>query len=419
MKRTATALLGAIMLISGCKMQDITPDVVDMPYCDANTTLPGIELTQIQRTDSSTEVTFMALYDYHDTTFPLGDEINLVNGYFKAPVQEIVSIGNTVIQNNRVIMHQGVPSQFKLIFPPLPDDFTSIDFVQTKNGKVKNSIWGIDLTGKRSPDELPADIPSDLLLVDMAADSLPSIVEKDGVAKVTIHAVAWRDWMNRNVSMVINTIDDTQQTIHTEFDKEGVATLEIPLKGTAQISAYTPYNTYADVYVDPDEHINLYVLPDNRSDAQRFIRPNGVIDGKYRNIKAMSRKLLFFEENADTLLLDKTDTDEYFAAMMQIHAHALNSIRTGNFAPALERYARSGADRQLMRFALNPDANTTRDWDARDAAKPDTVLRFTPDQIRQIRSAIDFSNPLLELKSIGNPGYRSNFLKAKALILAD
>lgn len=410
--------LGAILLVTGCASLDL-PAVVDMPYCDANTTLPAVELTQIERTDSTTELTFMAMYDYYDAAFELGDDVNLVAGSCKLPLKEVQSIGNTVIRGNNVVLTQGVPSQFKMIFPALPKDNTTVDFIQKINGNISNSIWGIDLTGKRSPNELPSEIPAELLEYDLDSGILPQIVNKEGVAKITAHAVAWRDWMDSSVKFVVNTIDDTQETIQSKFNKEGVVTIEIPLKGTAEILAITPYNTYADFYVDPGEEINLYILPDNRSEVQRFIRPDGVTDGKYRNIGVMSEKLFGFNEYADTLLLDKTNTDAYFTAMMKIHSDALDSIKARNFAPDLEKYARAVSDIQLIYRTLTPDAYTPRNWDERDAARPDSVLRFTPDQIKQIRSSIDFSNPLLELLSINGPDYRSRFLKSKELILAE
>lgn len=131
------------------------------------------------------------------------------------------------------------------------------------------------------------------------------------------------------------------------------------------------------------------------------------------------RMVFFFSEFADTLLLDKTNTDDYFAAMMKIHSNGLDSIKARKFEPDLEKYARGAVDRQLMYRALMPDAYTPRDWDERDAAKPDSILRFSPEQIEQIRSSIDFSNPMLELRSIGNLGTRTMFLKAKELILAE
>ncbi len=420
-----TLLLGAIVLFSACTGQQHNEIerhkiIVDnIPYCDANTTRPSVELTQIDRTELSTQLTFMALYDYYDTTFPLGDEIYLVAGDTMLPVESVCSIGNTVIRNNNVVMPQGVPVQFKLIFPGLPTDVKSFDLIQKRNGTIANSIWGIDLTGERMPNEFPSEIPADLLEHNHTSDSLPAIVRKDGVAKIIAHAVAWRDWMDHSVKFVVNTIDDTQEIIESEFDDNGIVTVEIPLKGTANVSAFTPYNTYASFYVDPDEDINLYILPDHTSDAQRFIRPAGVIDGKYRHIEAMRDKLIFFNKDAEVDLLGKTRTKSYYKAMMKIHSDGLDSIKARNFPPDLEKYARASIDLSLMAQTLIPDAYTPRDWDKRDAAKADTVLRFSPEQIKQIRSSIDFDNPLLELISIGNPGTRSLFLKTKELLFAE
>ncbi len=413
-------LFGAIMLLVSCENQHF-PTVVNMPYCDANTTVPAVELTQVERTDSTTELTFMAMYDYYYITFTLGDDIELVSGESKLPLQRIESIGNALIKKNYVVMPKGVPVQFKMIFPALPKDAETVDFIQTENGKIINSIWGIDLTSKRSPNDLPAEIPAKLLEPGPTDGPLPQIVRKDGIAKITAHVVAWRKWMNDSVKFVVNTIDDTQEIIKSKFDHKGVVTVEIPLKGTANISVKTSHNYYSDFYVDPDEDINVYILPINNSETQRFTRPQTVMDGKYRNFEAMYNKLLLMllYDYSDSLLLNKTDPDEYFSAMMKIHSNYLDSIKARNFDPEMEKYARSYADRHLMDQAVRPDGYTTRNMDERDAAKADSVLRFSPDQIRQIRSSIDFDNPLLEVKSIRYNGSRSYFLNAKKLILAE
>ncbi len=413
---------GAILIMTACVSQPFQA-VVDMPYTDANTTRPSVELTQVERTDSTTELTFMASYDYHYATFQFGDKINLVAGDTRLPVKSIESLGNTLIKNDDyVVMPQGIPVQFKLVFAALPKDVETVDFVQEKDGAVINSIWGIDLTSRRSPESLPADIPENLLTPAPFTGTLPHIVETDGIAKITVHMVAWRSWMDHRLDLYINTLDATQEKIKAKFDDGGVVTVEVPLKGTALISAHTPYNVSAGVYVDPGEDINLYVLPTNSSDAQRFIRPQGVSDGKYRHFEAISdelSKVFEFDDYMDTLLINKTNPDEYFAAMMKIHSNGLDTIKAHNLDYEMERFARSYVDRRMMYQAVNPGAYIPRDWNTRDSSEPDSVLRFSSDQVRQLRTSIDFDNPLLELKSISDVRLRSRFLKAKELILAE
>lgn len=416
-------LLGAIALLaSSCVSSGSAPSVTGMVYCDANTTLPSIELTQIEQTDSTTVLSLMGIYDYYDVKFSLGDEITLEAGGVSLPLKDIRSVGTTAIRNNAVDLLKGVPAEFQLVFPAVPRGAKIADLIQKTDGKIQNSIWGIDLTGRRSPDEMPAEIPSELLEHNFNSGNLPSIVLKDGVAKITAHAVAWRKWMNPEVKFVVNSIDDVQEIITTQFDSDGVVTIELPLAGTAQVMAMTPYNTYSSFKVDPDEEINLYVMPDNHSDAQRFIRPDAVTDGKYREVEAMKREFVRIEalkdEDADVLLLDKTDTDEYFKAMMKIYNDGVDSIKAANYPPDMEKYALARQDRKLLAHMLNPDAYTPRDWDLRDAAISDSVLRFSPEQVKEIRSKVDFTNPLLEVVSIGNIGNRSGFLKAKKLLLA-
>lgn len=410
--------LGAIVLLVGCTQQQL-PAVIDMPYCDANTILPATELTQIERTDSTTVLTFSTMYEYKDHFLKVGAGYRLWFGDFSTPMKELVVPGDVDFDGNKIAMSQGVPAQFRMIFAALPKDVESVDLVQEVNGNVKNAIWGIDLTGKRSPNEFPTEIPVELLDYNFATGNLPQVVTKKGVVKITAHAVAWRNWMNHYIEFIVNTVDDTQECIKTYLNDSGEVTIDIPLKGTANISARTAYNTYSNFYAEPGEEINLYILPNNYSETQRGIRPNGVIDGKYRNVKAMERDFVFYQEDADTLLYNKTDTNDYFTAMMKIHSDVLDSIQAGNYEPDKEKYARAVVDRHMMSQTLSPDAYTTDDWRQSYAVKPDSILRFTPDQLRQIRESIDFTNPLLEVISIGNPGSRSRFLKAKELILAE
>ncbi|MDE6512594.1 MAG: hypothetical protein K2L05_00215 [Muribaculaceae bacterium] len=421
-------VLGAIMLITGCATQHL-PAVVDMPYCDANITGPAVELTQVERTDSTTELTFTTMYDYCDddeTFFELGNEIHLVSGYYKAPLKKLrplTNIGskkNNKVSTDKISMPTGVPVQFKMVFPALPADCETVDLVQKKDGRVMNSIWGIDLTGTRSPSEFPADIPAELLQFDFATGNLPGIVRKDGAVKIHAHVAAWRDWMGRDISFVVNTIDDTQQRIKSHLNDYGVVDIEIPLKGTAEIVAEIhPYNVYADFYADPDEEINLYILPSNHSDAQRLVRPLGVTDGKYRNIPDMMHKLFLFHEYADTLMNNKTDVHDYFASMMKIHSDGLDSIQARNFAPDMQKAARALEDLKLMYRTGNLKKYFANTVVATPVADAGYAFSFRPEQLKQIRESIDFTNPLLELISIGNPGARTRFLQAKELILAE
>lgn len=411
-------LSGAILLLCGCAAQHL-PSTVSLPYTDGNTSRPAINLTQVVRTDSTTEMTFTAVYDDYDIATIFDGDISLIAGDFSAPLKAIVPLGNTKMVNSAIIMRQGVPAQFKLTFPPLPDDVASVDLVQTNGGNLEDTrIWGIDLTGKRSPDEMPADIPQELLEFNLSSGNTPGVTYKNDTLRITAHAAAWRPWMNNSVRFYVNTVDDKQLVYNSEFNENGIAHINIPLTATAGISACTPYNTYSFFYADPGEDINLYILPINRSDAQRFIRPTGVTDGNHRNLAAMTQILLpsSIFVYSDTLLLDKTDTNEYFAAMMQIYRNDLDSIKAMKLAPDVERFARAILDRRLMSQTINPDAHTPRDWDERDAAMPDSVLRFSPDQVRQIRELIDPSNPLIELLSLRNPGQRTAFVKAKTLL---
>lgn len=406
---------GAMLLLSACAAT--MPRVVDMPYADANIA-GAVELMQVERNDTSTVLTFSAMYDYYDFWIVLGDEIYLTTGNDSLPMIRAELPASSGPNGKVITLLKGVPVEFRLIFPALPDDAASLDFIQKTGGRVENSIWGIDLTGKRLANELPAEIPAELLKHDFVNDTLPRMVHTQGIATVKVHVVAFRPWMLREGFFRVNTLADTQETYHFVLDDKGETTVEIPLNGTANISAHIQTNTYASTYVDPGETINMYLLPNHTSEAQRYHRPTWVTDGKYRDLETLGKQVLYsmFQENADTLLLNKRDRDEYFAAMIQIHANGLASIDEHNFSPLLAKYVRGCLDRVLMNQTVIPDAYIPDDWDERDAAKPDSISRFTPEQLAEVRSRIDFSNPIIELRSISNPGNRPLYLKAMEML---
>lgn len=400
MKKTEILCCAIALLAASCTRQ--LPSTVDMPYYDGNTFLPATELMQVERTDSTTVLTFMTMYDYYDFNIVLGDETYITTpSSGNLPLQKIQGVGSTRIENNRIMLKKGIPSEYKMIFPAIDPDAVSLDFVQKDNqGKVLRAVWGIDLTGKRAPGEYPADVPAELYDNDLRGDTLPRLVTTADTATVNIHVAAWRNWMSTAGDIYVNTIADTQEHIPFTLDDHGTSTVKIPLEGTANIVVNISTNTYASTYVAPGETMDIYLLPDNRSESQRWHRPAGVTNGKYRILDALSRASFGFQIDADTLLIGKTDPDQYFVAMMQIHSDGLDSLRARNYDPIVATNLRAWLDRQLMYQMLLPDS----------------VVRFTPAQIAEMRAAIDFDNPLLELKSIGNPGNRTRFLQARRLL---
>lgn len=416
MKKNKVMLFAAMLLLVSCKEE--LPSTVDMPYCDGNTLLPATELMRVERTDSTTVLTFMTMYDYSDFTMQLGNDFFIVsNCGDPKQFRSLEGVGSTEIVDNQVMLKKGVPAEYKMIFPAIEKEATSLDFLQAENGKVAGSISGIDLTGKRLPSEYPSDIPAALFEHDFVNDTLPRLVEFSGTAKVNVHVAGWRKWMSKSGNFTINTMADTQETIPFTLDDNGEATVEIPLEGTACISAHISTNTYATTYIDPNETIDMYLLPNNYSESQRWHRPAGVTNGKYRDIEAMANPIWDFQIYADTLLIGKTDRDEYFEAMMKIHSDGLDSLQQRNFEPNVAATVRAGLDRKLMYCAIAPYLSA--EWEVYSkygCSTPESVICFTPQQIDEIRRSIDFSNPLLELKSMANPGNRTRFVQAKKLL---
>lgn len=404
--------IGALALLTGCN--DEMPRIVEFPYTEGNTVVPQTEVMEIERTDSFTVITLMTMYDYYDTDLQFNHDTYLTTGdYDHRPLKSVQNEGPMDTENNKILLKKGIPVRYKLTFPPIPKDAEYVDLVGvTTSIHGPGSIWGIDLTGKRSANEPPTGIPAGLSEFDLINDTLPHIVRAEGTATVNLHIVGFRPWMSRNGRMWVNTIDDTQENYPLYFSEQGDATVEIPLKGTANINVNISTNTYASTFVDPEETMDMYIVSNNYSDA-RPINPMSVTNGKYRNSAAVDYPLWKLNSiNADTLLAGKTDRDEYFNALLQVYDIFTDSIAAQKFPPLAEKVARGWLDRLLMSCTSTSMRFISQNNNGDKSCKPDSIDAFTPEQLNEIRSRIDFTNPALELYSIGNPGARTRYLRA-------
>lgn len=400
------SLLAAASLLSACGGKSVNR--IDMPYCDGNLS-SALELTAVERSESKTELTFLVMNTPGWLQFGMSKNVYITSGDDSLAL--VSSEGYT--PGTEIKLRNGIPVQFKLTFPPLPADATQFDFIDPGKSRFRPCIWGIDLTGKRSANEFPTDVPAELLQHDFVNDTMPRIVTDSGTATINIHLAAFRPWISPNGRLIVNTMDDTQERIPFTTDKNGHATIRLPLKGTANVTVMYETNTYASTYVDPNENINIYVLPDNNSVSQRLRRPGGVTDGKYRNIKPMQQELLLFQLDADTTIYYATGPEDYIDRAINLHAATLDSIEARNFPPLLHQWARASADRKLMYQIIAPRLYTPGNYLEDITDVTDSVPVFTSEQLRRVARRIDFEAPALEIYSIGNPGWRTAWLRSR------
>lgn len=387
---------------------------IDMPYCDGNLS-SALELTAVECSESETVLTFVVLNTPNWLHFEMSENVYLTTGNDSLPL--IGSEGYTPGKDMK--LREGVPVQFKLTFPPLPADAVQFDFIDPVKSRARPCIWGVDLTGERSANDFPADVPAELLRHDFVNDTMPRIVTDCGTATVNIHLAAFRPWISPNGRLIVNTMADTQERYGFTVDKEGNATVKVPLMGTANITVMYETNTYASTYVDPGENINIYVLPDNNSSGQRLRRPGGVIDGKYRNIKPMQQELLLFQLDADSILYHATGPDDYIDRAISLHQATLDSIEARKFPPLLKEWARASADRKLMYQVIAPSLYQPGMYLKDITDVTDSVPDFTPGQLKRVARRINFDSPALEIYSIGNPGWRTAWLRAHRALLSN
>lgn len=388
------------LLLAACNSSKL-PDRVDMPYCDGNLSCL-VEVTGVTRTDSNTVMTFLASNTpgWFEVTIP--QEAYLTTGNDHLPI-----IGAEGIEPGTSLrLKEGVPAEFKLIFPPLPEGATSVDFVDPRQSQLRICIWGIDLTGRRPVDGIPSEIPEKLRTTDLSG-TLPKASTDTGTATVNIRLAAFRPWISPNGTVVINHPNGRQQQLPFTADNDGNATVKVRLAGTTDVTVFAGNNVWSASYVDPGEDVDFYVMPTNCSDSQRG-RLNTYCDGKFGMTPLLdhlsSRK--FRQTRCDLegeLLYQCTDRDTYFANALEADRRLRDSINATDAEPMLREWMMSLADIALLKHIANPSQYIIGEWNDVNDSSP--RIEFTPEQIAQVTGMVDFNSPAMRI--IG-PGRYNN-----------
>lgn len=392
------AILASVMLAAcgGTKL----PRQVDMPYCDGNLSCM-VELTGVTRTDSNTVLTFLA------TNAPGWYELKITkDAYLTTGNNHLPIIGAEGIEpGSTLYLQPGVPTEFKLTFPPLPKSAKSLDFVDPWQSQHRICIWGVDLTGTRSANDVPAEIPEELLTNDLSG-RFPKELLDTGTATVNIHIVAYRPWISPEGMVLVNHLNGKQQQLKFTADKNGDAQVKLRLAGASGVTVMTGSNVWSATLIEPGETVNFYAMPTNSSESQRGHRLNAYSDGKFRMEPLLETRtsVLLIQTIINLegeLLYQCTDRDRYFANTLELDRRLRDSIAALDVEPMLREWMTALADRQLLRHIGDPGRYILGDWNDGPYTGPE--VKFSPEQIAEVMKRVDFDSPLM--MAVGKNGF--------------
>ncbi len=155
-------------------------------------------------------------------------------------------------------MPESGEAEFQLVFPPLPENTTSIDF--TEGEKVENgfSIWGIQLKSNKLPKQtLP---PNAVVHKINVNDELPEPSIRYGKATLKGKLLDFYPNMGMPIQVVLweNIKGDVSEII-PDIQPDGSFTQEVALLGTTPCSIYTDMGTTLQCFMEPGQTTEVYI----------------------------------------------------------------------------------------------------------------------------------------------------------------
>lgn len=244
-------LIVSLLLCLSCTLQAKNRVIDQPPFCVRNTT--SIEVSKVIVSDTATVLHIYAKYR------PKNWIRIAAESYLKDNNGETYQLrsGIGITPGKEFWMPESGEAEFQLVFPPLPDNVTSIDF--TEGEKVDNafSIWGIQLKGKNLPELL---LPQEAVVHKADANAeLPEPVIQYGKATLKGKLLDYRPNMGMPVEIVLweNTKGDLSEVL-PEIQADGSFSKEVTLTGTTPCSMYIGADAI-QFFMEPGKTTELYV----------------------------------------------------------------------------------------------------------------------------------------------------------------
>lgn len=239
-------ILSLLIAIVCCATLQAKERIVKLPAFDAWSTTT-LEIQQIVLNDTATVLYIDAFFRPHNWIKIAGESYLQANGK-----KYTILSGVDMEPDKEIWMPESGTYSFQMIFPPLPENTTVIDFSE---GDFEGafSIWGIrldgkpaysPLAGKKNPKETPV---------------LETPVFKVGIATLKGHIAGFRPGMNlQGIARIFNPITGDVDENKISVDQNGDFTLELPLNHISTINISSSFMEGL-IYMKPGETTSVEI----------------------------------------------------------------------------------------------------------------------------------------------------------------
>lgn len=209
----------------------------------------SIEIDKVALSDTATILHIKAFYRPKNW-------IKIASGSFlKGSDGELYPLrhGIGITPDQKFWMPESGQAEFKLVFPPLPKDITSIDFSEgDTEGAFK--IWGIQLDGKLPKLKLPAEATERTKKL----TTLPTPKIEKGKALLEGQILDFEPGMSSNFTIYLRGAVNLEQKVDIKVNDNGQFSSEIPVITTTPATLYTGIEAI-DFLLAPGEKTNLFI----------------------------------------------------------------------------------------------------------------------------------------------------------------
>ena len=209
----------------------------------------SIEIDKVALSDTATVLHIKAFYRPKNW-------IKIASGSFlKGSDGELYPLrhGIGITPDQKFWMPESGQAEFKLVFPPLPKDITSIDFSEgDTEGAFK--IWGIQLDGKLPKLKLPAEATERTKKL----TTLPTPKIEKGKALLEGQILDFEPGMSSNFTIYLRGAVNLEQKVDIKVNDNGQFSSEIPVITTTPATLYTGIEAI-DFLLAPGEKTNLFI----------------------------------------------------------------------------------------------------------------------------------------------------------------
>ncbi|GFZ38470.1 TlpA family protein disulfide reductase [Bacteroides nordii] len=215
----------------------------------SNWSSTSIEVDKVALSDTATVLHIKAFYRPKNW-------IKIASGSFlKGSDGELYPLrhGIGITPDQKFWMPESGQAEFKLVFPPLPKDITSIDFSEgDTEGAFK--IWGIQLDGKLPKLKLPAEATERTKKL----TTLPTPKIEKGKALLEGQILDFEPGMSSNFTIYLRGAINLEQKVDIKVNDNGQFSSEIPVITTTPATLYTGIEAI-DFLLAPGEKTNLFI----------------------------------------------------------------------------------------------------------------------------------------------------------------